>query len=270
MPVINNPAPELKEIITSPAFRYGQGFFSTTRIINYLPLWLEDHISRLSKSLADFAMGGFDKTALAAYAGRWPQENHIENGFMRITCWVQAGEVKLFIDGGKLNGSHDLRGLTVASHHRHSSQPLLKYKSFNYWPNNIAYHNAINRGYYDAVFLNEKGEIAETTRCNLFWSHAGKLYTPELNCGLLPGIARNKVLYLADQLGMEVIQGNFPLRQLEQAEEVFLTNSVRGIVGISHFGHQHFYNCPGPVTTKLIQAYRSLIEEYLNLPPACL
>lgn len=262
MPIIMNPGKELREIFTSPAFRYGEGFFSTTRIINYIPLWLEDHIKRLENSVADFSMGELDEAELIAAARKWPRENHIENGFMRMTCWAQEGDLRLFLDGGELSHKQEkLAGLTLAPHRRHSSEPLLGYKSFNYWPNNITYRHAVQNGYYDAVFLNEKGEISETSRCNIFWSSAGKLYTPEAGSGLLPGICRDKIIYLASRQGTELIQGRFPLSCLEDAEEVFLTNSVRGIVSISHFENQHFYK-HGPLTAKLAQAYKNIIEEY--------
>lgn len=259
-----NDGSHVQEIVSSPAFRYGQGFFSTTRIIHYIPLWLEDHIERLSHSLADFSLGEVDKKELFSAAARWPREHHIENGFMRISCWKQDDDIRILMEGGDLAlVANDRIGLMMASHRHHSSDPLLGYKSFNYWSNQIAYHHAARKGYYDAVLLNEKGEITETSRCNIFWFSSGTLYTPESGCGLLPGICRDKVISLAEELGIEVIQGRFSLHHLEQAEGLFLTNSVRGVVGISHFEHRCHYDQSGLLTEKLSRAYKKAVQDYI-------
>lgn len=268
MQIINNSkeiGQGVTDIINSPAFRYGEGFFTTTRVKNYVPLWLDDHIKRLMDSLADFNMEIPDAKEMKSAADRWPRKNNLKDGFMRIMCWVQESEVKVFLTGGKINNTPDkLHGLKTAFYHRHRSNPLLGYKTFNYWPNNLAYNDAVKQGYYEAVFLNEKGEICETSRCNIFWTRGETLYTPETGCGLLKGIARDKVLYLADKLEIKVLQGKFQIKELEQADEVFLTNSVRGIIGISNFEKRYSYNQEGPIIQKLTRAYNMLTEEYLQ------
>ncbi|MDD2585828.1 MAG: aminotransferase class IV [Syntrophomonadaceae bacterium] len=255
----------LQEAIISPAFRYGQGFFTTTRIINYVPLWLNEHMKRLNDSLDDFSMGNLDERELAVAATRWPCENAIKDGFLRIMVWAQGEEVQVFIKGGKLNNT--TKGpaeLTLAPYSRHSLNPLLGYKSFNYWLNNLAYSDAVKDGYYDAIFLNESGDVCETSRCNIFWARGEVLYTPEPECGLLKGIGRDKISDLASKLGIKVIQGRFHTGDLEQADEVFLTNSVRGIISISSLQKGHFYNPEGLVIKKLTRAYDMLIKEYLQ------
>ena len=100
-------------------------------------------------------------------------------------------------------------------------------------------HKTTNRGFYDAprqraqaahgadevVFLNERGELTEGSITNLFVERDGKLLTPPLACGLLPGTLRAELL--ATGRAQEAV---LTLADLDTAEAVWLGNSVRGLL----------------------------------------
>jgi branched-subunit amino acid aminotransferase/4-amino-4-deoxychorismate lyase len=75
------------------------------------------------------------------------------------------------------------------------------------------------------VFLNERGELTEGSRSNLFVRRQGKLVTPPLSCGLLPGILRSKLIE-SGECAEEIL---YPY-DLESADEIFLGNSLRGLI----------------------------------------
>lgn len=255
---------QLVAVLESNAFRYGEGFFTTTAIRKSIPLWLEDHLSRLHDSLVDFRMGEICTQDLLLAAYRWVQENHLEQGLLRIMAWNEAGKVKVYINGGSLNNKSDQQiGLQGTRYRRHSSHPLLAYKSFNYWMNNLAYQDALEHGYSEVVFLNERGEICEGSRSNIYWVRDGLIYTPDKGCGLLPGICREKVLEAALGLGLEMRLGGFQLRELKKADEVFITNSVSGITGVSHFENSQRFESR-KITEVLSHAYDSMVDNYLT------
>ncbi|HTT84158.1 MAG TPA: aminodeoxychorismate synthase component I [Rhizomicrobium sp.] len=81
------------------------------------------------------------------------------------------------------------------------------------------------RGIDEVLFLNERGELTEGSRTNLFIRRNGKLATPSLSCGLLSGILRGKLLE-SGRCEEEILY----LRDLETAEGVFLGNSLRGMI----------------------------------------
>ena len=84
------------------------------------------------------------------------------------------------------------------------------------------------RGLYDVVFLNENSELAEASRHNIFVKTNREWKTPPLASGALPGIARGR--------GLEELQAKeiiLKLEDLRQAEEIILTNSVRGFVRVT-------------------------------------
>jgi para-aminobenzoate synthetase / 4-amino-4-deoxychorismate lyase len=103
------------------------------------------------------------------------------------------------------------------------------------------YHKTTRRQFYDremerqkaltgcdeVVFLNKKGELTEGTRTNLFIEIDGRLFTPALTCGLLPGTLRDELLDLPRAAASEAI---LTPQDLLAADRVYLGNSVRGLV----------------------------------------
>lgn len=82
-------------------------------------------------------------------------------------------------------------------------------------------------GYYDVVFYNERGEVTEGTRHNVFVRRGGRWYTPPVSCGLLPGVQR-QILLESRELG--AVEKALFVQDLVEADEIVLTNSIRGVV----------------------------------------
>ncbi len=222
--------------VQEKAFRFGQGFFTTTRIKQFTPLWLPEHIERLNRSLRDFNMSVFDQDSLKKICCRWPLDTQLAEGFLRILVWEEEGAAHFNLEGGPLEIMSGDMKIIFSQYQRHSSEPLLGYKSFNYWSNELAYSEAINNGFDEAIFLNEFNEITEGSRHNIFWVRDGVLFTPQPDCGLLPGIAREQIIAMAGEQGIKVVQGRFQQADLQTAEEVFISNSVRGIRKVRQLG----------------------------------
>ena len=81
--------------------------------------------------------------------------------------------------------------------------------------------------------LNSRGEAACAAAANVFWVRDGRLYTPALECGVLAGTMRARVLEAADRLGVEALEARAPGAALAAAEAVFLTNSLIGVRAVS-------------------------------------
>ena len=77
----------------------------------------------------------------------------------------------------------------------------------------------------EVLFVNERGELAEGSRTNIFIERDGELLTPALACGLLPGTLRADLIERG-----EVQEAVLYPDDLERADQVFLGNSVRGLV----------------------------------------
>jgi len=116
---------------------------------------------------------------------------------------------------------------------RNETSILSAHKTGNYAENYLALKAVVSRNYDDALFLNSQRNLAETTKCNLFFVKNEILYTSDLSCGILPGVVRDFVIQRAKALGISVIEGKFTLENLSEAQEVFVTNSVIGIRWVS-------------------------------------
>lgn len=84
------------------------------------------------------------------------------------------------------------------------------------------------RGFFDVLFLNEKNEITEGAISNVFIRRRGRWYTPPVSCGLLNGIARQIVMKK-----LRALEKILYVKNLEEADEMVLTNSVRGVTTVS-------------------------------------
>lgn len=250
--------------INTPAFRYGQGFFTTTRIEEGVPIWLYEHVERLNAFLAAFACPVFPEEPVIKAARLIPFMNGISRGGLRIIAFPEGERSKVWIGGESLPLS-EMPPVKIAraSFYRHSTQPLLRVKSLNYWENILAYEEAEKRGFYDALFLNEKGEVCETSRCNIFWLKDGIIYTPGTECGILPGIGRQKLIGLCQEEGIKVKTGNFKQEDLKNAEEVFLTNSLRGIVPVKEI-EENRYDGDGKIVSFLREKWEKKIQDYIK------
>jgi len=85
------------------------------------------------------------------------------------------------------------------------------------------------RGCFEVLFVNEKGEVTEGSYTNIFMLKNGKFITPPVSCGLLPGVLRNHLLQQFPELIVEKV---FSRKELEQADEVYVGNSVRGLLRV--------------------------------------
>lgn len=85
--------------------------------------------------------------------------------------------------------------------------------------------STLSDNYYDVIFMNQDGFITESTRANIFIQREGKILTPAIHCGLLPGVMRQKLL----EENTSIEQTCLTPMDLHQADKIWLTNSVRGI-----------------------------------------
>lgn len=105
----------------------------------------------------------------------------------------------------------------------------------------------------EAVRLDPRGHVVEGSTSNIFLVARGAVSTPRLEDGALPGIVRARVFRLCEQEELAVEERGITLRELRGADELFVTSSLRGVVGVSRLD-----GTPrplGPVTARLASAY---------------
>jgi branched-chain amino acid aminotransferase/4-amino-4-deoxychorismate lyase len=112
---------------------------------------------------------------------------------------------------------------------RNETSPVSRLKTLSYLDNVLARRQARDAGAEDALMLNTAGHVACAAAANLFWIAGERLYTPALDCGVLDGIMRARVMASAHELGAPVQAVRVGMEALELADAMFLTNSLTGV-----------------------------------------
>jgi branched-chain amino acid aminotransferase len=136
-----------------------------------------------------------------------------------------------------------------------------------YVNSSLAAQEARDRGFDEAIFLNETGHVAEGSAMNLFLVREGRLITPDVSQGILEGITRDTVITLAKERGLASIEER-PVDRTELyiADEVFLCGTAAQIAPVTRIdGRAVGAGTVGPITSKLQTAYDRIVR---GLAPA--
>jgi branched-chain amino acid aminotransferase len=256
-------------------FLFGYGVFQVMRVYHGKVFRLRRHLEALEAGLAALRMpvaaAPFRDAVLAAV-----EANGVIEGMCRIT--VTPGTGSLLPDPGGCNGPTVLvtagpytasppelyeRGLRLVwSSIRRNAQSLLSgIKTTNYLESMLARQEARAAGCDEALLLNEKGLVVESGSGNVFICRNGRLVTPPLGSGFIPGIVREAVLELAPGLGIGTEEADITTGDAAAADEVFLTNSLLEVMPVVEIaGTKVGDGQPGAVTRQLLAAYRELVR----------
>ena len=153
------------------------------------------------------------------------------------------------------------QGVRVASALAPPSALSAGAKPAAYLANLLALAAAGRAGADDALLLGAAGELLEGATSSVFVVSAGQLLTPPLALGILPGITRERVWRAAERLGLTVRERLLTIHDAYRADELFLTSSVRQVVGVVEVDrHPIGSGAPGPTTLRVAAAYRASLD----------
>jgi branched-chain amino acid aminotransferase len=121
----------------------------------------------------------------------------------------------------------------------------------------LSKHQAEAAGFDDALMLDYRGRLAESTGANLFLVQNGELHTPEPDC-FLDGITRKSVIGLAKQRGIKVVERALMPAELDKTDEVFVTGTAAEVTAVGQIDEHNFQ--VGPVTRQLRDDYEKLVR----------
>lgn len=126
----------------------------------------------------------------------------------------------------------------------------------------LAAQEARDRGFDEAIFLNEAGGVAEGSAMNLFLVRGGRLITPDVSQGILEGITRDTVMTLASEsMGVSTDQRPVDRAELYEADEVFLCGTAAQIAPVTRIDGRSVGNgLPGKITLGIRSRYEGLVR----------
>jgi len=223
------------------ALSYGMGLFETMRVENQEIIWFSKHIERMMDTAKCLEIN-FSDSVLELFAYERVKKE-IDSFALKMgetfAIKLMATQNQAYIGTRAINYTeNDYKngfGLKTSQVRRNETSLLTYTKSFHYGDNLMERAAAKQCGFQEVLFLNTTGKVAECASSNLFWVKNGELYTPDLSCGILPGIMRDYVIdhYLVKQVKAEY-------GQLIDADEVFLTNSLMEVMGVNKLDKHHY------------------------------
>jgi 4-amino-4-deoxychorismate lyase len=256
-----------KEKIPLRSICYGEGVFESFRWKMRPPVFWDKHLERMKKGAKLLGIPFPGVGDIEWVVERAILDSQISDAYVKI-CLLSKGNSNFYETptGYALLGivrefqpPKELITACISSFSRNSSSPILRIKSLNYIENILAKREAMESGFDEAIFLNERGEITEGSVSNTFWLREGVLYTPSLECGLLPGVIRDVTIEAATEVGIQVSQGSFDPGVFIVSQGVFLTNSLMGVGSVSQInGHKL------PTHDQAAGVLKSAILEKLN------
>jgi len=246
----------------------GDGVFETLAVIRGNPFAARRHLERLGRSAAGLRLPCPPSSVLRAAMEEVIAVNGLEIGRLRVT--VTGGPSPMGSDRAKLEPTVIVAGgpqpvwpmstdVVVAPSPRNERSPLSGLKTISYAENIVAMAFARDRGAGEALFGNLAGNLCEGTGSNVFVGVGGRLVTPPLTGGCLPGVTRDLLLGLVD-----VVEDDTPLSSLAAADEMFLTSSTRNIQPVRAVDGHPLPGCPGPLTRAAAAAFTALLARDLD------
>lgn len=259
-------------------FVYGEGIYETLRTYDRIPFLFDRHVDRLRESARQLALPvpvsdaqlrqEVDRTVAAL-----PDATEL---YIRILLTRGVGELNYSLTAcatptlvvivkplvpppeHTFTAGIRLSLVGVRRNPRSALDPAIK--SNNLLNNALAMQEALGRGADEALMLNVDGEIAEASQSNVFLVHAGRVLTPPLSAGLLPGITREFVIGLCRDLHLDCEETTLRPADLETADEAFITGTTREVTPVVRIDDRAIgTGTPGPIARRLLERFRQVV-----------
>ncbi|NDF12774.1 MAG: hypothetical protein EB060_08210 [Proteobacteria bacterium] len=262
------PLAEAHISVADRGFRFGDGVFETIAVYGGVPYQWELHQKRLESGLEAIKIRA-ETQNLRKLSLELIAKNNVKNGVLRIAISRGVGSLGYFPDKPKATvvieaenrtfKAPDVIALGLSSYEKPSPACLpVEYKLAQGLNSTLARMEAVEKNCFDALLLNGQKHITETSSANIFWIKDSMLYTPAPECGVLLGTTRAAMIRLSPY---PVRQGSFPLQEMLDAEEVFLTNAHWQILPVHRFENKTWTHHAYTEALQII--YRKDIESYV-------
>ena len=234
-----------------------QPVFTTLRLCGSRPFFLKEHIDRLQQSA--FLVFQEDISNI---------KEDIEHGLKEMAPLL-CGNYKLkillypdllmiaFPEKKSFNSWPPLKALT--GRQSFSTPDFLKTNSMEKM---LQMRHFLEKGFDDILYLDENDHILEFTTSNIFFTLSGVVYTPPLGSGILAGVTREKLIHCLRKNRVPVSIKNISFQTLLEADEVWQTNSIKGIRMVDRLEKTFFPSSENSLIKKIIPLFEFYCQEH--------
>ena len=231
-------------------FNFGLGLFETILLYKGEAVFLDEHLARINQSIIDLDLNIDKLEKDEVYRYLEANKSELEHEVLKI---VLTEKNRLFIKRAYTYTDEDYKrafSLNISKVQRNESSIFTFHKTLNYADNIFEKKKSKKLGYDEPIFLNSRSLVTEGATSNIFVIVNNEIYTPKLSSGLLNGIIRQYIIS-----NYPVIETDIDLEFLNKADEIFLTNSLFGIMPVSSLENKKL---------KSQKISREILSEYLN------
>jgi branched-chain amino acid aminotransferase len=252
----------------------GWGVFSTIRVQEGVLFAFERHWDRMQRDAVRMHVPfPTDRDAVRARLSRLIEANSAWNATLRVVVVRNRGglfegpdlarDFELIAFTANINAWGNSVRLAIKPHGRHAQNEFAGTKVLSWAQNLTWYEEAHQRGLDELILLNERGEVCECTSANLFIARGGEVFTPPLNSGCLPGVTRAVLLEEIRVQGISAVEKTLLPKDLEEADQVFITSTTRDFLPVSHIEGLKVRNS-GNVVAALTRAFEDYRAAYVK------
>ncbi|WP_168188786.1 aminotransferase class IV [Thermoflavimicrobium daqui] len=255
---------------------YGVGAFETFRVYDNHLFLIDDHMDRLDRALKRMMIRNpFTRLEWENQIQEALRQNGIQNGTVRLcvtggveglglhTAYYHQPTTMIFVRPLPFYPNQlfqEGKKLQVVSIPRQANREITAFKSNNFLNFVLARQEVEGFPKTEGLLLTEDNYLAEGIVSNLFFISKGKICTPSLELGILPGITRKWLLHLAKEKGYPTEEGYYTLSDLDRADEIFMTNSVQEMIPIYSWQDQQKRRSSS-IVQELYQAYQEYTKK---------
>ncbi|HSQ89065.1 aminotransferase class IV [Romboutsia sp.] len=212
--------------------KFGIGLFETIKVKEE-PIELDLHMDRMFNSIKELNLNfKYEKEFLKTEVLTYIKENQIFDKALRLTVFDDGYNIyirdipyneKVYKTGFKLNISPIKRGNSI----------IHKHKTTNYFESIYTKNYAIENGYDDGLFIDLNNTILECSMSNIFFIKDKKIFTPNSKLSILNGTTKRRIIEICGELDIEVEEAEIKLKQIEEFDFAFVSNSLMGMMKIT-------------------------------------
>lgn len=249
MIIYNDKVFEKEKFFISPlskGFNYGEGFFTTIKVVDSIPENLELHIDRVKNSLNYFNFD-IELPPLDRLINDVLKANNLVDARVKVTFFKDIEGISYILFCEKLLTYNSSIDLEISPYFKGNDE-IYRHKSLNYYTN-------LNSEL--TIYKDCKKRILETGFANIFIVKKKKIITPSKSLPIIPGTYREFLLRKKSIGGYKIIEKDIYIKDLNKCEEVFVTNSIRGITPVNRIGDKKYKT---DITSKIKELLNTLTD----------
>lgn len=248
-----------------------QSIYEVIRVMNKVPLYVEDHLERMRKSaeLLDYRIHKSDQEIMGEMAALI-EANKFPNMNIKWLCSGFDKEEQLFLQYFVESHYPERQvyenGIHTIFFHSERENPNAKVM-------NLDLRKRINEkmsleGAFEAILINQDGYITEGSRSNIFFVKGDQVYTAPPGEVLL-GVTRTRIMEVCKKLDIKVIEQHIHETEISQMEGAFMTGTSVNVLPIRSTGDHVYASVHHSITERIAQGYEEDMETYRKSCEIC-